>query len=174
MTDPRYPLGRFSPPAEFTPALRNALIGDLAALPGLLRDAVAGLTADQRLVPYREGGWTVAQVVHHLADSHMNAYVRVRLAVTEDTPTIRAYHEGRWADLPDAADPAIDVSLRLVEGLHARLVHLLSRLTAADFERALVHPERGPTTVDRTVALYAWHGRHHIAHITTLRGRMGW
>ena len=174
MIDPRYPLGRFSPPAEYTPDVRATLIQDLARAPRDLRAAVAGLGPDELQTPYRVDGWTVAQVVHHVADSHMNAYIRTKLAATEDNPTIKPYLEGVWAGLADAVDPDVTTSLDLVEALHARWVVFARALRPADFERTLVHPERGPMTIDRSFALYAWHGRHHIAHITTLRRERGW
>jgi uncharacterized damage-inducible protein DinB len=174
MTDPRFPLGKFAPPASYTPERRAAFIDDIGSVPGALRAAVDGLSREQMLTPYREGGWTVAQVVHHLADSHMNAYTRIKLAVTEDTPTIKPYLEGAWANLADGMDPDISASLQFVDALHARWVTLAHSLRPADFERAMLHPERGLMTVDRSLALYAWHGRHHVAHITTLRQQQGW
>ncbi len=174
MSDPRYPLGRFSPPAEYTPELRAAHIGELAAIPAAVRSAVLGLSPEQLETPYRDGGWTAAQVVHHLADSHMNAYIRVKLAATETNPTIKPYDEGAWAACPDATDTNLQDSLQIIDAIHARWVRFARTFRPADFERALVHPERGPMTIDRTLALYAWHGRHHVAHITELRRRRGW
>jgi len=173
-TDLRYPVGRFAPPAAYTPELREQYLTELAAAPGALRASVAGLIPAQLVTPYREGGWTVAQVVHHLPDSHINAYVRMKLAVTEDRPTIKTYDENLWAELPDATAGGIADSLELFEVLHRRLVAFLASLTPEQFERPFLHPERGPMTVDRNVATYAWHGRHHVAHITGLRERMGW
>jgi uncharacterized damage-inducible protein DinB len=172
--DPRYPLGRFSSPAEYTPALRAEHIRDIAEAPDKVRAAVEGLSSDQLLTPYREGGWTVAQVVHHLADSHMNAYVRTKLAMTEDNPTIKPYDEGAWARSADATGTDLGDSLRLLDALHARWVRFARTFQPADFARTLVHPERGAMTIDRTLALYAWHGRHHVAHITELRRNRGW
>jgi hypothetical protein len=172
--DLRYPIGRFTPPAAFTPELRAGFIADLAAAPAELRAAVAGLTVEQRRTPYRDEGWTVAQVVHHLADSHLNAYIRIKLALTEKEPTIKPYDENGWALLPDATDADVEHSLRLLEALHARWTTFAARLLPDAFERTMLHPERGLITVDRTFALYAWHGRHHVAHITSLRKRMGW
>ena len=174
MTDPRYPLGKFSPPPEYTADLRASFVREIAAAPAALTAAVAGLTTEQRLTPYREAGWTVAQVVHHVADSHMHAYARLKFAATEDVPTIKPYNEGVWANFPDASDPDVNPSLHIVESLHARWATFLRHLAEKDFERGLMHPERGPMTVERMVALYAWHGRHHVAHITELRKRMGW
>jgi len=174
MSDPRYPIGKFTPPAGYSADLRASFVREIASAPAALTAAVAGLTTDQRLTPYRDGGWTVAQVVHHVADSHMHAYARLKFAATEDVPTIKAYNEGVWANFPDAVDANVDSSLRLIESLHARWAMFLRHLAPEDFERGLMHPERGPMTVDRMVALYAWHGRHHAAHITELRKKMGW
>ena len=174
MTDLRFPIGRFTQPAEYTAEVRAGFVRDIAALPSLLGDALRGLDTAQRQTPYREGGWTVAQVVHHLADSHMNAYIRHKLAVTENHPTIKPYHEADWAKLEDAADPDVSHSLRLIEALHARWAAFAGRLAQPDFTRTMMHPERGPMTLDSSLALYAWHGRHHVAHITSVRERMGW
>ncbi len=174
MTDPRYPIGRFAPPATYSPELRSGFIDQIAAVPGHLRDAVQALTAAQLGTPYREGGWTVAQVVHHLPDSHVNAYVRFKLAVTEEAPAIKVYNEGLWAELPDATSTDIAASLALLGALHQRWTVLLGSLTPGDFDKTFVHPVNGPVTLDRNLALYAWHGRHHVAHITQLRERMNW
>ena len=174
MTDPRYPVGKFTPPTEFTSELRVGFIADISAAPARLRDAVDGLTVEQRRTPYRDEGWTVAQVVHHLADSHMNAYMRMKLAVTETQPTIKPYDQKEWALLPDATDPDVEDSLRLLEALHARWTTFASHLAPDEFERTMIHPERGVITIDWSLALYAWHGRHHVAHIRSLRERMGW
>ena len=175
MSDLRYPLGRFTPPAEFTPTHRETFIRQLEEAPAALRAAVKGLTRVQLLTPYREGGWTVAQVVHHLADSHLHSYVRVKFALTEDNPTIKPYDEVSWATFPDAADPGtLELSLGLLDGLHARFVQTWRALDEVAWARPYVHPERGPLSLDRTLALYAWHGLHHTAHITSLRARMGW
>ena len=172
--DPRYPIGTFTPPPSFTPALRAEYIEQIAAVPARLREAVGGLTEPYLGHPYREDGWTLAQVVHHVADSHINAYVRFKLAVTEDNPPVKAYNEARWAELPDAAAGEIGVSLDLLESLHGRWVAFLRSLDAAQFERTYNHSAMGPVTLDHALALYAWHGRHHTAHITALRERMGW
>jgi hypothetical protein len=174
MPDPRYPIGRFAPPAEITSEMRAGFIRDIAALPARVRAAVTPLSPSARQTPYRDGGWTAAQVVHHLADSHINAYVRFRLALTEDSPPIKAYDETRWAELADAGSPDVDASLLILDGVHRRWAALLGSLSAADFERTFVHPKNGLTSLDRQLALYAWHGRHHVAHITTLAERMGW
>jgi hypothetical protein len=174
MPDLRYPIGPFTPPDAFTAASRAECIANIAAAPAELGAAVAGLTTAQLQTPYREDAWTVAQVVHHLADSHLNAYARFRLALTEDRPVVKPYDEKRWAVLSDAVDTNITLSLELFAALHGRLTMLLGGLAPGDFERPFLHPERGPMTIDRNVALYAWHGRHHIAHITALRERQGW
>ena len=174
MDDLRYPIGRFRPQPNYTATERQELIEQLAAAPSHLREAVSGLDDAQLATPYREGGWTVAQVVHHVPDSHLHSYLRFKFALTEETPTIKVYDEARWAGLPDARDVAIEASLRLLEGLHERWTFLLRTLEPAEWLREYVHPERGVTTLDRTLALYAWHGRHHARHITSLRERMGW
>lgn len=160
-------------PAALTAAERERALDQVAAAPGRLRDAVRDLTDAQLDTRYRAGGWTVRQVVHHLPDSHANAYVRLKLALTEDTPLIRTYDEARWADLPDAAGP-IALSLDLLEHLHARWLYLWRRLAAAAWSRRLRHPDLGEMRVDALLAFYAWHGRHHVAHVTTLREREGW
>ena len=173
--DLRYPIGKFERPAEFSPELREQWVDTIARAPTRYRDAVLGLSDAQLDTPYRPGGWTVRQVVHHVPDSHLNAYTRIRLALTEDAPTIKPYEEARWAELPDARTLPVEISLRLLESLHARWVPLLERLGAADGARQLRHPEHGRLmTVDELIALYAWHGDHHTAHVRTLRDRMGW
>lgn len=174
MNDSRYPIGRFRPPSQYTASVRADLITQIEETPERVREAVHRLTAEQLQTPYRDGGWTLAQVVHHLPDSHMNAYVRFRLALTEDEPTIKAYDEARWADLHDASSSDIEASMVMLDGLHARWVNLLRRLTSDQWTRAFVHPERGRVTLENNLALYGWHGRHHVAHITTLRQQMGW
>jgi hypothetical protein len=173
--DPRYPVGRFEPPKEpLSAAQRAGLIDEIERAPEELRHAIAGLSAAQLDTPYRDGGWTVRQVVHHLPDSHLNGYVRFRLALTEDEPTIRPYLEDRWARLPDAqaAEPAI--SLELLETLHRRWVLLLRGLSSEQWRRTLNHPDSGVMDLERVLALYAWHGRHHVGHVTALRRRLGW
>lgn len=174
MPDPRYPIGRFVPPEEVTEAHIQEWINQIAEMPASLREAVAGLSAAQLDTPYREGGWTVRQVVHHVPDSHLNSYVRFKLALTEEAPTIKPYDEQAWARLGDSRDTPVEVSLRLLEALHQRWVVLLRGLKEEDWQRSFVHPESGPTTLARTLGLYAWHGSHHVAHITELRKRMGW
>ena len=172
--DPRYPIGKYTPPQEVTPALRQQAISVIAETPAKFRAAVSGLNDAQLDTPYREGGWTVRQVAHHVPDSHLNAYVRFRLALTEDQPTIKPYDETRWAELADAKSAPVAVSLALLEPLHDRWVRLLRSLTPADYARKFVHPEHGQRTLDWMLFLYAWHGRHHTAHITELRKQRGW
>ena len=166
----RYPIGRFTPPATSTQELRAAHIESLRLLPGRLKAAVAGLNDVQLDTPYREGGWTLRQVVHHVADSHMNAYVRFKLSLTEDWPTVKPYDEATWAKLPDNKLP-IDVSLSLIGALHTRWVALLESLTAEDFRKGYIHPALGRQELAMALAIYEWHSRHHTAHITTLRAR---
>jgi hypothetical protein len=173
LDDLRYPVGRFRAPAESTPALRTEQIETLRLLPERLRGAVNGLSDTQLDTPYREGGWTVRQVVHHFADSHANSYVRFKLALTEDWPTIKPYDEAAWARLPDSRI-AIGGSLSFIDGLHERLVALLKTMSEEDFQRGFNHPERGRTNLATNLAIYAWHSQHHTAHITNLRARMGW
>jgi len=174
MTDLRYPIGSFTFAPGATPLQRRASIREIADAPHALRDAVAGLDDAQLDTPYRPGGWTVRQVVHHVPDSHLNAYIRFKLALTEDTPTIRPYDEAAWARVADTARTPIDVSLALLDALHQRWRILLDTMGDADFARELVHPEHGTITLDWMLQLYAWHGRHHVAHVTALRAREGW
>jgi len=172
-TDPRYPVGRWTEP-DADPATYARLIDEIEEAPRRLREAVEGLTAEQLDTPYRDGGWTVRQVVHHVPDSHLNAYVRFKLALTEDTPRIKPYEESRWAELPDAQlEPP--VSLALLDALHVRWVTVLRAMTPEDFERrSYDHPEMGVVPLRTALGIYAWHGRHHVAHVTRLRERMGW
>jgi hypothetical protein len=172
--DLRYPVGKFEPVTTLTSEQRRECIDAIAEAPARLAAAVAGLTPAQLDTPYRPGGWTVRQLVHHIADSHMNALGRFKLALTEDEPTIKTYDEARWAELADTKTPPIGPSLALLENLHTRWVVLLRSLTPADWPRKFRHPEWGPATVDFLLAQYAWHGRHHVAHITSLRERNGW
>jgi uncharacterized damage-inducible protein DinB len=174
ITDLRYPIGRFTRPASFTDASRAAAIAAIAGTPKQLRNAVHGLSDAQLDTPYRPGGWTVRQLVHHVPDSHMNAYVRTRLALTEENPTIKPYEEAKWAELADAKSMPVDVSLTMLETLHARWVTLLRSMTPAQFSRTFNHPESGPMTLDAMLAMYAWHGAHHVAHVKELRRREGW
>jgi uncharacterized damage-inducible protein DinB len=170
LDDLRYPIGRFNPAAAGT---RSEQIYTLRQLPARLREAVSGLGDAQLDTPYRDGGWTIRQLVHHIADSHANSYIRVKLALTEDNPTIKPYDEAAWANLPDSRMP-IDVSLALTDSVHARLVNVLESMTDADYEKTFRHPERGTVTLATNLAMYDWHSRHHTAHITRLRERMGW
>lgn len=170
----RYPIGQFSYEGELTAARRRALIAEIAEAPSMLRIAVAGLTPEQLDTQYRPGGWTVRQVVHHVPDSHLNSYTRFKLALTENEPMIRTYEEDRWAYLPDSRATPIEVSLALLEALHERWVILLRALTGEDFRRTFRHPDLGLVSLDKALALYAWHGRHHVAHVTRLREQRDW
>lgn len=173
-TSLQYPVGRFSAPEHISSAMRNHAIDEIALLPVALSGAVLGLTPAQIETPYRDGGWTVREVVHHVADSHMHAYIRAKFALTEESPTIRPYDEAAWSKLPDVAAVPIAVSLSLVEGIHARWVACLREMQDAQFLRPFVHPELGPQQIDLSLLRYAWHGRHHTAHISALRSRMAW
>lgn len=174
MTDLRYPIGKYAFPAEVSPAQAAQWLKEMEELPGALRKAVAGLSDQQLDTPYREGGWTVRQVVHHLADAHLNNYVRVRLALTEETPAPKSWEEQLWAELPDARMGPVEVSLQLLAAVHGRWALLLHSLAPADWTRGFAHPNRGVVTIAQDLGLYTWHGRHHTAHITGLRERMGW
>jgi uncharacterized damage-inducible protein DinB len=171
--DPRYPIGKFAPPTTITAEDRRYAIQTLADMPELLREAVRGLDDEQMNTPYREGGWTVRQVVHHLADSHMIAFYRLRKALTEDWPQVEGYSEKTFAMLPDLAAPE-EWSLELIESVHARWVMLLQAMEEAQWKRGFKHSERGPMALDVATILYAWHSRHHVAHINHLRSREGW
>jgi hypothetical protein len=171
----RYPIGKFDVNAAVTPLHRQEAIETIAALPSSLRVAVRGLTDAQIDTPYREGGWTVRQVVHHVVDSHMNAYIRFKLTLTEETPTIKPYEEARWAELPDVRTMPVENSLAFLDLLHDRWVTLLRVMTDVDFARTFYHPERQQEiSLNVITAMYAWHSKHHTAHITALRKRMGW
>lgn len=173
--DLRYPIGPFALEKEpLSEEQRRRFIDQIAAAPERLAEAVAGLSAEQLDTPYRPGGWTARQVAHHIPDSHINAYCRVKLALTETEPALRTYEETEWAKLPDTATTPVEVSLELLDALHRRWVALLRSLAGADFRRTARHPSWGLITVDFLLAQYAWHGRHHVAHITSLRDRMGW
>ncbi len=174
MTDLQYPIGKLERKSTLTQDERRDIIRQIGETPAHLRKAVAGLTPDQLETPYRPGGWTVRQVVHHVPDSHLNAYVRIKLALTESQPTVKPYDEKRWAELYDVKVTPVEVSLSLLESLHERWIILLRSLASDDFLRTLMHPEHGVITVDFLLQLYGWHGRHHVAHITSLRQRMGW
>jgi len=171
--DLRFPVGEFVMPSSVTPDMRVAAIRNIAELPARMRDAVRGLSNAQLDTPYRPGGWTVRQVVHHVPDSHMNAFVRLKLALTEENPTIKPYDEKLFAGLSDASLP-IESSLSILDGLHARWAALLGSLTPQQFARPWFHPEIGAITVDYLLQTYSWHSRHHVAHITSLRARQGW
>ena len=173
--DLRFPIGRFEMPATVTPQLRTAAIEEIAALPGRMRAAVYGLEEAQLDTPYRPDGWTIRQVVHHVPDSHMNALIRLKLAITEDAPTIKPYDEAAWARLVDST-MGIESSLAILDGVHARWVSLLRALRPDDYARTWIHPEfpDGPRTIEWLAQQYAWHSRHHVAHITSLRARQGW
>lgn len=172
--DLRYPIGPFNWQGENTSDERHRLIEEIEQTPARLRAAVKGLTTEQIDTPYRPGGWTVRQIVHHLPDSHLNSYTRFKLALTEDEPTIKPYDQGLWAELVDSRTAPFEISLTLLEALHGRWVLLLRSLSSQDFARTFRHPELGVVNLDRNLSLYAWHGRHHVAHITSLRERMGW
>lgn len=177
MTEPdklRYPIGRFTPPVGNLKEDRDAFVETLRRAPERLRAAILGLSNAQLDTPYREGGWTVRQVVHHLADSHAYAYIRCKHALAEDWPTIKPYNESDWANLTESRTLPVEVSLAMLSGIHGRLVGLFESLTGPDFERGFIHPERGRVTLTTQLAIYAWHARHHTAHITSLRVRQGW
>jgi len=174
MTDLRYPIGKARMEARLDDAQRRELIDRIEEAPARLRTAVSGLSPEQLDTPYRPGGWTVRQLVHHVPDSHLNAYVRFKLALTEPEPAIKTYEEARWAELPDTRSVPIEVSLVLLENLHRRWVALLRSLSAADFEKTLRHPDLGVVNLNQLLGMYAWHGQHHTAHVTSLRERMGW
>jgi len=174
MTDLRYPIGQFELPSQISDDDRKAWIRDIEETPANVRKAVAELTPDRLDTPYREGGWTLRQVIHHLADSQLQGYVRFRLALTEEEPTIKPYDEKQWAELVDAKSAPVEPSLDLLDAIHRRWVFLLESLSASDFARRLNHPERGVLSLDVNLSLFAWHPRHHTAHVTSLRERMGW
>ncbi|MFD9625207.1 YfiT family bacillithiol transferase [Peribacillus muralis] len=171
--DVRYPIGTFQFDGKITNGVAEGWIREIEALPGLLREAVCNMDDEQLGTAYRPGGWTVRQVVHHVADSHLNAFIRFKLALTEESPVIKPYEEGRWAELPDY-DLPIDVSLSLIESVHRRMCKILSGLPADVLKRTFIHPDSGEVTVGENIGIYAWHGRHHLAHITSLSKRQGW
>ena len=174
MNDFRYPIGEFDRNYDTSPDARRERIETITNLPGLVADAVAGLSEAQIETPYRPGGWTVRQTVHHIADSHANSFIRFKLALTEDeVPTIRPYYEDRWAELGDSRLP-IDVSLKMLDAIHSRWIALLNSMSEAEYQKKFIHPETGEWTLDAALALYAWHSQHHTAHITSLREREGW
>jgi uncharacterized damage-inducible protein DinB len=170
----RYPIGRFERPANVTDASRAECIAQLAAIPAQLHAAVHGLDDAQQHTPYRDGGWTVRQVVYHLGDSHLNCLARLMLGLTEEAPVIRVYDESAWVQVGDAAGDTMDEALEFITVLHARLVRVARTVTTTTGARTIVHPENGPLSIDVLLALYAWHGAHHVAHIAGLRARRGW
>lgn len=174
MSDPRFPIGKFHYEGTASEQQRAKFISQIEQTPASIRAAVNGLSPQQLDTPYRDGGWTVRQVVHHVPESHMNAYIRFKLALTEDEPTIKPYDQDRWAKLDDTRSTPVEVSLALLENLHSRWIRLLRSLTAEDWKRTFKHPELGVMPLEKNLALYAWHGKHHTAHITELRKRMGW
>ena len=175
MTDDlRYPVGPFTFEGKLSDEQRSQAIDEIAQAPARLRAAVDGLSAEQLDTNYRPGGWTVRQVVHHLPDSHLNSYIRFKLALTEDQPTIRPYDENSWSALSDAQTAPPEISLDLLEALHRRFVIVLKSLDRKDLARTFLHPDIGVVSLEKNIALYAWHGRHHVAHITSLAERMGW
>jgi hypothetical protein len=174
MADPRFPIGKFHYEGPPSHEQRRKFIDAIEHTPAAIRAAVRGLSPKQIETPYRDGGWNVRQVVHHVPESHMNAYIRYKLALTEDEPTIKTYAEDRWAQLADVQTTPLEVSLALLENLHVRWVILLRSLSEEDWKRTFKHPELGLMPLEKNLALYSWHGQHHTAHITDLRKRMGW
>lgn len=172
--DPRYPIGRFDRNINITREMRSDFIKTIETLPSQLKKEVENLSPQQLDTPYRDGGWTIRQVVHHIPDSHVNSYVRFKLALTEDNPQIKTYEESLWAELPDTFNSPIEISLQLLDSVHKRWAILLRSLTDEQFEKTFQHPEWGNITLSKTLALYAWHSKHHLAHITELKKRMGW
>jgi len=174
MSDLSFPIGKFHFEGSLTEQQKKSLIDEIAAVPANLRAAVKGLTDAQLDTPYRPGGWTVRQVTHHVPDSHMNAYIRFKLALTEEEPTIKPYEQQLWAELADTKETPIEVSLALLTSLHDRLVRLLRSIKPGEWKRNFRHPELGVVSLEKNLALYAWHGKHHVAHVTALRERNGW
>jgi hypothetical protein len=174
MTDLRYPIGKFTYDGQPTPEQRQELLLHIEQAPAKLRAAVNGLSSLQFDTPYRPEGWTVRQLVHHIPDSHLNAYIRTKLVLTEEEPTIKTYAEDRWAKLADTQATPVEVSLVMLDSLHDRWLRLLRSLQPEEWKRTFRHPDLGPMTLEKNLVLYAWHGRHHVAHITGLRERNGW
>jgi hypothetical protein len=173
--DPRFPIGKYTPPKDFTKELIKEWIDIIIALPAQMELAVKGLNDEQLDTPYRDGGWTVRQVVHHVGDSHMNAYIRFKLALTEDNPTIRPYHEELWAELADSKYGTLEDTLVLLKVLHSKWSHVIQNMTDEEWERVFTHPQYNRTTsLKFNLGLYAWHSLHHVAHVTSLRERMNW
>lgn len=172
--DPRYPIGKFSYTGPLTSEQKQECLADVELTPTRLRAALHGLSDKQLDTPYREGGWTLRQVAHHIPDSHMNSYIRCKLALTEDDPTIKPYMEDLWAELPEAKSAPIAMSLALLDSLHQRWMLMLRQLDDNGWKRTFRHPQMGPMTLEKNLALYAWHGKHHVAHVTNLKEKMGW
>ena len=170
----KYPIGRYQAEENIDKAAINNFIKEIELLPERLAEAVKGLTLNQLQTPYRPDGWSVQQVVHHIADSHLNAYIRFKLALTEDKPIIKPYDENLWAELPDTKLVDINVSLTLIDSLHKRWTTLLKQLSKKELDKEYLHPESGMKNVRETISLYAWHSNHHLAHITSLKKRMNW
>jgi uncharacterized damage-inducible protein DinB len=170
----RYPIGRFTVPKEISTEQIKSYIKTIEESPAKYRKAVQDLSEEQLDTPYRPDGWTVRQVIHHVPDSHINSYVRFKLGLTEDKPTIKTYDEAKWAELDDSRETPIEVSLTLLESLHERWTLLLKSMSEKDFNKTVSHPEWGEIRLDKMLALYDWHCKHHLAHITNLRKRMGW
>jgi uncharacterized damage-inducible protein DinB len=173
LVEANYPIGHYQYDGQITASIIDKWINDIEELPVLLQNAVKDLNDNQLDTPYRMGGWTIRQVVHHVADSHLNAYGRFKLALTEDQPIIKSYDQEKWAELPDSTLP-VTISLSLLDALHKRWVTLLRSLTPSELEKTFIHPESGEVSVGKNIGIYAWHGRHHLAHITSLRSRKGW
>ena len=174
MSDLSFPIGKFQYSGSLLESEKQQFIEDIARVPANLRAAIKGLSPQQLDTPYRPGGWTVRQVVHHVPDSHMNAYIRFKLALTEDEPTIKPYEQQHWAELPDSKETPIEVSLTMLDMLHDRWVRVLLAITPEQWKRTFRHPELGIMALEKNVAMYAWHGKHHVAHVTELRKRNGW
>ncbi len=174
MSDPKFPIGKFNGQPPANEQERQKFLWDNEETPSNLRAAIKGLSEQQLNTSYREGGWTVRQVIHHVPDSHLNSYIRFKWALTEDVPTIKPYYEDRWAELPDSRNTPVEVSLTLLDSLHQRWTNLLHSFSNEDWKKSFRHPELGVVSLEKALALYAWHGRHHVAHITALRERMGW
>ena len=174
MTDPRYPIGKFSYDGPLTTKQKQQYMTDIKETPARLRAALDALSDQQLDTPYREGGWTLRQVAHHVPDSHMNSYIRCKLALTENDAVIKPYMENLWAELPESRHAPIEISLALLDSLHERWILVLRELTEAQWKRTFRHPALGPMSLEKNLALYSWHGRHHVAHVTSLREKMGW
>ena len=172
--DLRYPIGKFNSPPEVNAEMRQEFIRTIETLPAKLREVVNNLSEEQLDTPYRPDGWTVRQLVHHIADSHVNSFCRFKFGLSEDTPTIKNYDENAWAEMADSREAPIDLSLNIIDGIHARWTRLLNSMTQADFQRKINHPERGEMTLNSLLALYDWHSKHHTAHVAKLRERNGW